>query len=224
MRGLSSPNCSCRISGEPCLSVLLETKALSCERDDRLLINKLSFSVSAGEIYQIEGPNGSGKTTLLRVLCGLSSRFEGDIYWRGKPVNKNRHLYLSELLYLGHQPGIKSVLTPRENLHWHAAVKGGLNATAIDDALAKVGLYGFEDSPCYSLSAGQQRRVALARLFLSHTPLWILDEPFTAIDKKGVAELEGWIKQHAEQGGSVILTTHHDLSLGDTLQKVVLGG
>jgi heme exporter protein A len=203
---------------------LLETKALSCERDDRLLVDGLNLCVSEGEIYQIEGSNGSGKTSLLRVLCGLSSRFQGEIFWRDEPANKAKHQYLSELLYLGHQPGIKSALTARENLQWHAAVKGQHKSSVIDHALAQVGLYGFEDSPCYSLSAGQQRRVALARLFLTHTPLWVLDEPFTAIDKKGVAELEGWIKQHAELGGSVILTTHHDLSFGDSLKKVVLGG
>tara|TARA_R110000868_G_scaffold364037_1_gene626490 strand:+ start:27387 stop:28007 length:621 start_codon:yes stop_codon:yes gene_type:complete len=206
------------------LSVLIATQALNCERDERLLVQQLNLSVAEGEIYQVEGPNGSGKTTLLRVLCGLSTRYSGEIFWRGQAIKAVRHQYLSELLYLGHQSGIKSVLSPRENLQWHAAVKGVQAHDAIDAALAKVGLYGYEDAPCYSLSAGQQRRVALARLFISHTPLWILDEPFTAIDKKGVAELEGWIVQHAQQGGSVLLTTHHDLNLPMTLNKVVLGG
>lgn len=192
--------------------------------DDRLLVDHLNLQLHEGEIHQIEGPNGSGKTTLLRVLCGLSARFKGEIFWRGQAVQQLRHDYLCELLYLGHKPGIKAVLTARENLQWHAAVKGMVDDAAIEQALAKVGLYGYEDSPCFSLSAGQQRRVGLARLFLKHTPLWVLDEPFTAIDKTGVAELESWIQQHAEQGGSVLLTTHHELTIDQPLAKVVLNG
>ena len=206
------------------LPALLETVNLSCERDDRLLIDHLNLSVHRGHIYQIEGPNGSGKTTLLRVLCGLSTRYTGDLLWQSRSVKQAQVEFLSSLLYIGHQPGIKSSLTPRENLTWHVSVKGYCIDSHIDDALAKVGLYGFEDSPCYSLSAGQQRRVSLARLFLNDCPLWILDEPFTAIDKTGVAQLEGWIEQHAAQGGAVVITTHHQLSFQNQHQRVTLGG
>lgn len=205
------------------LPVLLATQSLCCERDDRLLVDHLSFELSTGEICQLEGPNGSGKTSLLRVLCGLSSRYYGDIYWRGEPISRCRYDYLSGMLYLGHQPGNKSQLSPRENLRWHAGVRAIDSDSHIDSALAKVGLYGFEDSPCYSLSAGQQRRVALARLFLTHTPLWVLDEPFTAIDKAGVRELEGWIEEHAAKGGAVLLTTHHELAASLPVKRVVLG-
>lgn len=208
------------------MTVLLETIDLCCERDDRILVDRLNLQVEEGTIHQLEGPNGSGKTTLLRVLCGLSSRYRGRVLWRGRPIARVRSDFLATLLYIGHGAGIKSALTPRENLAWHSALKGDRGAGArgvIDVALEKVGLYGFEDAPCFTLSAGQQRRVGLARLFLVPAPLWILDEPFTAIDRQGVAELEGWIADHARQGGSVILTTHHELTIDHSLQRIRLG-
>ena len=201
---------------------VLEVCNLYCERDDRELFSDLSFSLSAGEIMQIEGPNGSGKTTLLRSLCGLSSRYEGDILWRGESVRRHRPQFFSEMLYLGHAGGIKAALTPRENLTWQAGLRGE-DPADIDRALDQVGLYGFEDMPCYLLSAGQQRRVNLARLFLLPAALWVLDEPFTAIDKQGVKELESWIEQHADNGGMVILTTHHQLITRRVIKRVMLG-
>jgi len=202
---------------------LLEVSDLLCERDDRLLFQGLSFSVTSGDVVQIEGPNGSGKTSLLRILCGLSDHFEGAISWRQQPIGKVRQAFYAELLYQGHQAGIKSVLTAQENLQWSGVLHEDISIEQINAALAKVGLQGFEDVPCYSLSAGQQRRVGLARLFLTAAPLWILDEPFTAIDKSGVAELEKVIAQHALNGGSVILTTHHELHLDVSVRKVKLG-
>lgn len=205
--------------------MLLETIDLCCERDDRLLVDNLNLRVEAGTIHQVEGPNGSGKTTLLRVLCGLSSRYRGEILWKGQALRKLRTDYLSTLLYIGHGAGIKAALTPRENLQWHCAVKGGSDgAQAIEEALSRVGLFGFEDAPCFTLSAGQQRRVGLARLFLVPAGLWVLDEPFTAIDKHGVRELEQWIAEHAARGGSVILTTHHELSIQHPVEHITLGG
>ena len=207
------------------MTALLRTIDLSCERDDRILVDRLNLEVEEGSIYQVEGPNGSGKTTLLRVLCGLSSRYSGEILWRDQPLRKARTEFLSSLLYIGHSAGIKSALTPRENLAWHGAMKRDIHgAGVIEAALERVGLYGYEDAPCYALSAGQQRRVGLARLFLAPAPLWILDEPFTAIDRQGVAELEGWIGEHAAQGGSVILTTHHELNIPRPVQHIRLGG
>lgn len=206
------------------MTVLLETIDLCCERDDRTLVDHLNLSVEAGSIHRVEGPNGSGKTTLLRVLCGLSSRYRGDIRWKGQPLHRVRTDFLSTLLYIGHGAGIKAALTPRENLQWHRALKGGDDSGGvIDTALARVGLYGFEDAPCFTLSAGQQRRVALARLFLVPAGLWILDEPFTAIDRQGVRELEQWIAEHAAGGGSVILTTHHELAIEHPVQRLTLG-
>lgn len=208
---------------------LLEAKSLMCERDDRILFDELSFSISAGDITQVEGPNGSGKTTLIRILCGLSTAYEGQLFWRGQPLTQCRELFCHQHRYFGHLAGIKAPLSAEENLRWMAQCSGSsLKGLALDDAidraLARVGLIGFEDAPVYTLSAGQKRRVSLARLFLESVPLWVLDEPFTAIDKHGVTELESIIEQHAREGGAVVLTTHHELSIDQNhLRTIRLG-
>lgn len=201
---------------------MLHVENLFCERDERILFEDLSFTLNAGEVIQIEGQNGSGKTTLLRILSGLSSNFEGDIYWQSEPIAEVRDQFLSDLLYFGHHPGVKAILTPEENLQWYAAMHPGIDESKIALALEKVGLSGFEDVPCHTLSAGQNRRVSLARLYLSKARLWILDEPFTAIDKRGVAEKERLMLDHAEQGGSVILTTHHELGVSNQVRSLNL--
>ncbi|HEY5717626.1 MAG TPA: cytochrome c biogenesis heme-transporting ATPase CcmA [Motiliproteus sp.] len=197
---------------------LLEANNLFCERDERILFENLSFTLNAGEILQVEGPNGSGKTTLLRILAGLSSAYEGDLQWKGESMDDARDDFLASMLYFGHLPGVKATLTAEENLRWYCAVHPLTRIEGISEALAKVGLRGFEDVPCHSLSAGQNRRVSLARLYFSEAPLWILDEPFTAIDKRGVAEKEALIAAHAAKGGSVILTTHHELAIPNVRQ------
>ena len=207
--------------------LLLHVKGLSCERDDRMLIRDLAFDLRGGEILQIEGPNGSGKTTLIRILCGLSDDYEGELHWRGQPRHRNDDRFRQEHLYFGHLTGIKTSLSPRENLRWILQLKGvGTGGPALDKAietaLEKVGLASYEDVPVYALSAGQKRRVALARLQVEPALLWVLDEPFTAIDRKGVAELEALIQQHARDGGSVLLTTHHALDFPG-LRKLQLG-
>lgn len=194
---------------------LLCARGLFCERDDRVLFEHLSFDLCPGEIVRLAGPNGAGKSSLMRILLGLSASYEGSLYWREQDMARSLFDFRSELLYIGHDVGVKSNLTPEENLAWACP-----NVTKQDIyvALKRVGLMGYEDLLTHGLSAGQQRRVALARLFLSskdleNKPLWILDEPFTAIDKAGVADLEQVIVDHAQQGGLVILTTHHDLSV-----------
>lgn len=207
------------VTGGPGLAEpLLRVEKLFCERDERVLFDGLSFELGAGEVLQIEGQNGSGKTTLLRILSGLSRNYEGELFWRGEPLNEVLIPYRESLLYFGHLAGVKATLTAQENLSWYAALHPGTGAGAIDEALGRVGLAGYEDVPCHALSAGQQRRVSLARLYLSQAPLWILDEPFTAIDKQGVAEKERLILSHAARGGTVILTTHHELSLAGLRQ------
>lgn len=204
---------------------LIQVEQLYCERDDRVLIKQLDFQLQAGQVMQIEGPNGSGKTTLLRVLCGLSDDFEGQLLWRGQPRHQVDSQFRQETLYFGHLTGIKTSLSATENLRWILQLKGELDDTGnqrIEDALKQVGLLSYEDVPVYSLSAGQKRRVALARLYLEQAPLWVLDEPFTAIDRKGVSELEKLIQAHASNGGSVLITTHHALEL-NSIRKLQLG-
>ncbi|MBE0470943.1 MAG: cytochrome c biogenesis heme-transporting ATPase CcmA [Methyloprofundus sp.] len=202
---------------------MLEVKNLFCERDERVLFSNLNFSISAGEVVQIEGQNGSGKTTLLRILCGLNEAYQGELFWQQKEIADVRDDYFRQMLYVGHLAGVKSSLTAEENLAWMQQLDPALDKVTISAALKSVGLYGFEDVPCYTLSAGQQRRVGLARLYLSSAPLWILDEPFTALDKKGVAEKEALLAQHVLNGGSVILTTHHDLNVpGHTVRRINL--
>ena len=190
---------------------LLELRNLGCERDERLLFSGLNLQFNAGDVVQIGGPNGAGKTTLLRALAGVSDDYQGQILYGGHPLAEANWDFARDRLYLGHLPGIKKSLTPAENLAWYLAQTGG--RITIDEALAAVGLYGYEDTPCYQLSADQLRRVALARLHLAEARIWILDEPFTAIDKLGVSQLEALIARQSTQGGVVILTSHQDLSL-----------
>ncbi|GAE11834.1 cytochrome c biogenesis heme-transporting ATPase CcmA [Yersinia pseudotuberculosis] len=202
---------------------MLEAKNLTCIRDDRCLFQQLSFCIAPGEIVQIEGPNGAGKTSLLRILAGLAEADEGQVNWRDNNIRRDRAKYHQDLLFLGHQPGIKSVLTPFENLLFYQSVFQKVDSAAIWQALAQVGLVGYEDLPVSQLSAGQQRRVALARLWLSPAPLWILDEPLTAIDKQGVSTLLALFIQHVAKGGMVLLTTHQDLgAVSHNVRKICL--
>ncbi|ASI15819.1 MULTISPECIES: cytochrome c biogenesis heme-transporting ATPase CcmA [Enterobacteriaceae] len=192
---------------------MLEARELLCERDERTLFSGLSFTLNAGEWVQITGSNGAGKTTLLRLLTGLSRPDAGDVLWQGQPLHQVRDSYHQNLLWIGHQPGIKTRLTALENLHFYH--RDGDTAQCLE-ALAQAGLAGFEDIPVNQLSAGQQRRVALARLWLTRATLWILDEPFTAIDVNGVDRLTQRMAQHTEQGGTVILTTHQPLNVAES--------
>ncbi|MCG9682845.1 cytochrome c biogenesis heme-transporting ATPase CcmA [Vibrio sp. Isolate23] len=205
---------------------MLEVSQLTAIRDERVLFESLSFVINSGELVQIEGRNGTGKTTLLRIVTGLGERDDGEIFWNGENIESNRDGYHQDLLFLGHQTGVKRELTAYENLRFYLNVhtRKRVDKETIFNALVKVGLAGREDVPVAQLSAGQQRRVALARLWLSEHKLWILDEPLTAIDKQGVKVLESLFLSHAENGGIVILTTHQDMFADNPkLRKIKLG-
>ncbi|MCH2055257.1 MAG: cytochrome c biogenesis heme-transporting ATPase CcmA [Thalassotalea sp.] len=201
-------------------SPLVQAEHLTCVREDRILFDQLSFAINAGDIVQVEGPNGAGKTSLLRLLAGLSQPYEGSISYLGKSIVQYAEQYHQDLLYLGHMPGVKAELSAQENLAFDLAISGGDSSLA-EDTLAKVNLLGFEDVTASHLSAGQHRRIALARLWQSNAKVWILDEPFTAIDKQGVAALEQLFVEHAQNGGCVILTTHQDLALPENMVKKI---
>ncbi|XQS16830.1 cytochrome c biogenesis heme-transporting ATPase CcmA [Citrobacter telavivensis] len=199
---------------------MLEARKLLCERDERVLFSDLSFQVNAGEWIQVTGGNGAGKTTLLRLLTGLSRPDAGEVCWQAQPLHRVRDSYHQNLLWIGHQPGIKTRLTALENLRFFH--QDGDSAKCLA-ALAQAGLAGYEDIPVNQLSAGQQRRVALARLWLTRATLWILDEPFTAIDVNGVERLTQRMAQHTEEGGIVILTTHQPLNVTtDRIRRIAL--
>ncbi len=199
-------------------ATLLNAQQLTCIREDRILFEDLSFSVNAGDIIQIEGPNGAGKTSLLRILAGLSQPYEGKVYFKDADINHDKELYNQHLLYIGHLAGIKGEMSAQENLEFNLALSG-IDKSLAENTLAEVNLLGFEDALASHLSAGQHRRIALAKLWQNHAPIWILDEPFTAIDKHGVIKLENLMIEHAKNGGCVILTTHQDLAMDKTLYK-----
>lgn len=202
-------------------SLVLDLQDLEAWRDDRCLFRALSCTLRPGEVLRIAGPNGVGKTTLLQIVAGLAPLQAGGVRWRDLARDDDEQAFRRELLFLGHLPGLKAMLTVAENLRFLAALRGQpLSDDRLVSALARVRLAGYDDSPVAQLSAGQKRRVALARLFTEDAPLWILDEPFTAIDREGVAELEGWLADHAGAGGLVLLTTHHDLRLRCPLRQL----
>ncbi|WMN59420.1 cytochrome c biogenesis heme-transporting ATPase CcmA [Pseudoalteromonas xiamenensis] len=191
---------------------MLEINAVTCIKQDRCLFESLSFSLQAGEIMQVEGPNGAGKTSLLRIIAGFARAEEGEICFDEQNIQENYDEFAAHLLFIGHKTGVNGQLTAVENvLHWQA-VHGVSDDGQTMARLAKLGLIGLEDVPVRTLSAGQQRRVALLRMWMNNAKLWILDEPFTALDKKGVAMLQARFQEHLQAGGAILLTTHQDLT------------
>ena len=193
--------------------VVLEACEITCIKRDRTLFEGISLSVDAGDLLYLRGPNGAGKTSLLRILTGLSAPDSGTVRFNSVDIAVNASAYLSNLVYLGHKSGTNGSLSAIDNLKfWLAQHSTNVNDDALYETLARIGLVGLEDVPVRYLSAGQQRRVALSRLWLKKASVWVLDEPFTALDPKGVALLEQFMKHHVENGGVVITTSHQALS------------
>ncbi len=204
---------------------MLEIVNLACSRGDRHLFSGLNFSLEKGSLLYVQGRNGSGKTTLLRAICGLFLPDEGEIRWGGINSRTLAEEYCKEVVYLGHHNGIKGDLTGLENLRISSVLDGDhVEEEQVWDALKRMGLAGFEDLPTRVLSQGQKRRVALARLLLNTSRLWILDEPFTALDVAAVDLLQTVIAEHVAKDGMVILTTHQEVALtSGQVQRLQLG-
>ena len=216
-----SPCPACR------MNPVLELLDVACARGSRRLFSGVSLKLQPGQLLRVEGANGAGKTSLLRMLCGLIEPTEGQILWRGEKVNQSREQFGQDLIYLGHAAALKDELSPIENLHIACTLAG--QATSIPDvrlALLDAGLRGHENTPVRRLSQGQRKRSALARLVMSNacaqlTPLWVLDEPFNALDSTATAWLTGLMQAHLQRSGMVILTSHQSVPLGNTPQQVL---
>lgn len=190
---------------------MLDVIKLELERGDRRLLTGLSFSLQAGELLHIAGRNGRGKTTLLRALCGLTAPAAGEIRWQGAPITDQREEYVAALAYVGHSNGLQGELTPPENLRTWARLHYGdadEMEAAVAQALERLDLYRFAALPSKFLSQGQKRRLALGRLALGQKRLWVLDEPFTALDAESVQRVNALLDAHLADGGLVALASH----------------
>lgn len=196
------------------MSLTLEGNALECVRGERKLFQGLSFSLARGELLEVSGPNGSGKTSLLRMLCGLQPPVAGEILWQESNISSLKEEYLNGIAYLGHANGVKAELSVLENLWIHGGLAGDRpSEKKIGAALERMGLGGSEASSAKTLSQGQQRRLALARLLVSNKALWILDEPLAALDAEGVHLVQVVLGEHLQGGGLAVLTTHQPLDV-----------
>ena len=177
------------------------------------MFQDLRFSLSPGEFLHVQGANGSGKTTLLRTLCGLSLPAAGEVRWNGAPVRDDAEGFRRQLCYVGHLNGIQGEFTAAENLALHLALAGDAGEASLQEALGQLGLTAVARLPAKLLSQGQKRRVALARFLITQKPLWIMDEPLTALDVGSTARLMGVFTAHLDRGGLIVLTSHQDIAL-----------
>ncbi len=201
---------------------MISASGLTLWRGFRCLFEQLSFELATGEALLIRGPNGSGKTTLLRVLCGLTRPEAGQVHWAGEPIQAQRETFTRALAYLGHRTGLKADLSPEQNLQFAARLRG--QRANLDGALAAVGLAEQADLPVRHLSAGQQRRTALARLLQSNAKLWIMDEPLANLDAAGRDFVVSSLNNHLAAGGLAVLAVHEPLELARPCQSLTLGG
>lgn len=197
---------------------LLEISNLACIRDDRVLFEHVSLSLTAGQMLLVEGPNGSGKTSLLRIITGLKLADEGEVLWQGKSIQQLTADYYEQINYVGHHDGVKRGLTCLENLRLVQAM-GKPSALDLDSALEQVNLYRYGDTEVRNLSAGQKRRLALARLLVTESELWILDEPFTSLDQASMKLFKSLFERHLQDRGLIVMTSHHVIEMPEAQVK-----
>ncbi len=201
---------------------MIQVRQVSHSRNGAAVLTGIDASVGPGGLLQVEGANGSGKTTLLRIMSGLIDPEEGSVTWKDRPIGDSDSGFRGDFAYIGHKPGLKPDLTALENLEVHASLSGGDEATDPAGALAGVGADGLADSMCSALSAGQRRRVSLARLLLRRVSLWLLDEPYANVDADGAGMLTAMISRHLEEGGMAVVTALRPVDWGgieaDTLR------
>ena len=190
-------------------------------RGDRCLFTSLSFALNDGGLLLLEGSNGSGKTSLLRAMVGMIDLEEGDIFWDGKSVREDRQRFYSSLVWLSHRVGLKADLTLVENLNFEQCLRP-TSGKDFESVLERLGLMRLRKLPLRSLSAGQQRRVALARMLLADAPLWLMDEPFTNLDRAGRSLVEDIVTEHLQAGGLCVIAAHQDVDIDAPTERVVL--
>ena len=191
-------------------------------RGDRHVLKGVSLALGPGELLQVAGPNGTGKTTLLRVACGLLRPEQGRVAWCGRPIADIRPQYQSALVYAAHEPALKGDLTALENLRYWVGLKRSVRAAELEAALERTGVAACAQLPVRVLSAGQRRRVALARVLAMRSPLWMLDEPFTNLDAAGSALVTDLLREHVRGAGMALVVAHHDIALTGLLRRLEL--
>jgi heme exporter protein A len=200
----------------------LSVESVHVWRGDRHVLKGVSVTLGAHELLHVSGPNGTGKTTLLRVVCGLLRPEQGAVSWLGQSIASVRGEYQAALAYASHEPALKGDLTALENLRFAVGLKRKVTAAQLREGLERTGVAACADLPARVLSAGQRRRVAMARVLAMSASLWLLDEPFTNLDAAGTALVSGLLQDHVQQGGLALVVAHHDLKLDCNVRRLEL--
>jgi heme exporter protein A len=202
----------------------LRLESIHVWRGDRHVLRGVDLELHAGELLHVSGPNGTGKTTLLRVACGLLRPEQGRVEWHGEPIAQIREQYQEALAYASHEPALKSDLTAVENLHFSVGLKRRAGGDDLRGALSRTGVLGCADLPTRVLSAGQRRRVAMARVLAMQAPLWLLDEPYANLDVAGASLVSALLQEHVDQGGLAVVVAHQEVEFARGLRRMELRG